>query len=328
MIEKKKYFKFHSSCVPVKGQKRGVIYDLQRGTFYFVPNSIIDILVENSKNKIESLFLKYPTQEELVEKYLKYLIENELIFLVNDLNHFPEIETNFDRPFLLDILFIELDSLSKSKIKVLEKINELGCTQLIIITYKIVNIDIIKKVIDLLSKSKIQVINLITKYNNEICSEILEIHNKSPRLRETIFFESPQDINDNYIKFTKKNLKNVLTKRITNINDLIINQDAYFESLKYNLFFNRKIYITNSGEIKHYFNDTGLYGNIKYDEIQKVVNSDNFQNLWNIRKVEVEECKNCEFRYLCPDNRIPIRENNIFLHQTSCSYDPKEAKWN
>lgn len=327
MIDRKKYFKFYSSCIPVKGDKRGVIYDLQRGSLYFVPNSIIDLFVDNSKNTIEYLFLKFPNQEGLVNKYLIYLIENELIFLTNDIDKFPNLSLKFERPFLLDIIFIELDSLSNSKKSLLEEVNTLGCTQVVIVTHQSIVIDTLKEVIDLLSESKIQIIDLITKYDSEIVTHILELHNISPRLRKTIFFDSLNNTNDNYIEFTSKNLNNILTKRIKDTNDLIINQDAYFESLKHNLFFNRKVYISDNGDIKHYFNENEFYGNIKNCTIQSIVSSNDFQNLWNITKENIEECKNCEFRYLCPDNRIPLIENNKYFHETLCKYNPKEAKW-
>jgi SPASM domain peptide maturase of grasp-with-spasm system len=327
MIDRKKYFKFHSSCIPVKGDKRGVIYDLQRGSLYFVPNSIIDLFVDNSKNTIEYLFLKFPNQEELVNKYLIYLIENELIFLTNDIDKFPNLSLKFERPFLLDIIFIELDSFSNSKKSLLEEVNTLGFTQVVIVTHQSIVIDTLKEVIDLLSESKIQIIDLITKYDSEIVTHILELHNMSPRLRKTIFFDSLNNTNDNYIEFTSKNLNNILTKRVKDTNDLIINQDAYFESLKHNLFFNRKVYISDNGDIKHYFNENEFYGNIKNCTIQSIVNSNDFQNLWNITKEDIEECKNCEFRYLCPDNRIPLIINNKYFHETLCKYNPKEAKW-
>lgn len=327
MIDRKKYFKFHSSCIPVKGDKRGVIYDLQKGSLYFVPNSIIDLFVDNSKNTIEYLFLKFPNQEGLVNKYLIYLIENELIFLTSDIDKFPNLSLKFERPFLLDIIFIELDSLSNSKKSLLEEVNTLGCTQVVIVTHQSIVIDTLKEVIDLLSESKIQIIDLITKYDSEIVTHILELHNISPRLRKTIFFDSLNNTNDNYIEFTSKNLNNILTKRIKDTNDLIINQDAYFESLKHNLFFNRKVYISDNGDIKHYFNENEFYGNIKNCTIQSIVNSNDFQNLWNITKEDIEECKNCEFRYLCPDNRIPLIINNKYFHETLCKYNPKEAKW-
>lgn len=39
-------------------------------------------------------------------------------------------------------------------------------------------------------------------------------------------------------------------------------------------------------------------------------------------------CKDCEFRYMCPDNRIPLKkDNNTYYHDNSCNYDPYSNIW-
>ena len=122
MIAKDVYCKFYNACVPVKGSKRGVIYDLQRGYFYFIPNSVIDMLLKNKNNKLSTLYAQYKNQKELVDKYLNFLIDNEIIFLTEEPFRFPSLDLNFRPPFLLDILFIEIDTLSQNKIDLLKKL--------------------------------------------------------------------------------------------------------------------------------------------------------------------------------------------------------------
>lgn len=39
------------------------------------------------------------------------------------------------------------------------------------------------------------------------------------------------------------------------------------------------------------------------------------------------QIKECEFRYACPDNRIPEKMNEIFIHKTKCNYDPLSVEW-
>lgn len=60
----------------------------------------------------------------------------------------------------------------------------------------------------------------------------------------------------------------------------------------------------------------------------KIISLPKCSNLWNITKDQIEVCKNCEFRYICPDNRIPLkRKENDYYHQTDCNYDPYKNKW-
>ena len=59
-----------------------------------------------------------------------------------------------------------------------------------------------------------------------------------------------------------------------------------------------------------------------------IINQPNFKELWNIRKEHTLICKDCEFRRLCVDNRIPHKINNRWTHSTECEYNPYISKWN
>jgi len=331
MIDKNKYFKFYASCIPVQGINRGVIYDLQRGSFYFVPNSIINVLNENENEKLINLYNKYSSQEKLIDKYLDYLIENELIFLTNEPSHFIQLNTGFKSPFLIDTLILEIDTVQSSIINLLENIDLLGCINLVLIVKEVHNHKNIEFIIDACKFSKIEIINVLAKYNDAISNELLAIRYENLRLRYVTLFEADkgEKLNDEFITKTTLNLKNLLTKRIYGYGDFTLNIKAYTESLNYNLFFNRKIYIDSEGNIKHYFTENVSYGNIKKDKIRDVILSDNFQELWKINKDKVEICCECEFRYICPDNRIPngINKDNQYVNNSICNYDPKTNQW-
>lgn len=331
MIDKNKYFKFYASCIPVQGINRGAIYDLQRGSIYFIPSSIINVLNENANEKLINLYNNYRSQEKLVDKYLNYLIKNELIFLTNEPSHFIQLDTDFKKPFLLDTIILEIDTIKSSLIDLMENIDSLGCINLVLIVKEVKNLKNIKLIIDSCKFSKIEIINVLAKYNDSILNELLEIGNENLRLRHITLFEANNDekLFDGSITITTLNLENLLTRRIFSCDDFTLNLNAYLESLNYNLFFNRKIYIDSEGNIKHYFTENVSYGNIEDDKIKDVILSDNFQKLWKITKDNIETCSECEFRYVCPDNRIPsgINLNNQYINNLTCNYDPKTNQW-
>lgn len=64
-------------------------------------------------------------------------------------------------------------------------------------------------------------------------------------------------------------------------------------------------------------------------ELKGIVKSLGFQELWKIRKDDIEICKVCEFRYMCIDGRIPKRgeRDRFWRHSSSCNYDPLMGKW-
>ncbi|QHI35357.1 hypothetical protein IMCC3317_07030 [Kordia antarctica] len=333
MIDKNKYFKLHNSCVPVKGLKRGVIYDLQKGSFFFLPNSIIELLTSNETNKLATIYAAYESQTLLLDKYFNYLLESELIHLTEDLNKFPTTSTKFESPFILDILFLEIDSLENSKITLLQNINSLGCSQIVFLTKNILDLSILEKVVTLLEQSKIQNITLITKHEEKNIAPILNLHYKFPRFRKTIFFESSKKEQSEVIqfKFEEGSLDAILTKRISSVHDFVLNQKAYRESLKRNLFFNRKAYVDNKGNIKNYYNSKNVFGTIEKDDIKSVISSKSFRKIWKVTKDKIKICQSCEFRYVCPDNRIPETKsklkNELYEHTSICNYDPQTTEW-
>ena len=78
-----------------------------------------------------------------------------------------------------------------------------------------------------------------------------------------------------------------------------------------------------------YFNSKkeNLFSN---ENLKKIINQKDFLKIWKLKKDNISVCKECEFRYICPDNRVPIlnKRSNTYAHKTKCNYDPKTTKWN
>lgn len=71
--------------------------------------------------------------------------------------------------------------------------------------------------------------------------------------------------------------------------------------------------------------------NLKKNSIKNILELDEFQKLWNASKDQVEVCRDCEFRYICPDGRVPNKESNTdgyYTNKLKCNYDPYQNKWN
>ncbi|WP_340077268.1 grasp-with-spasm system SPASM domain peptide maturase [Leptobacterium sp. I13] len=329
--DKNKYIRFYDSCIPVKGVQRGVIYDLQRDNLYFIPNSVIEMLTGNVNNKISSIYREYSSQESLIDKYLNYLFENELIFFTETPDSFPEISTNYIKPFFIDILFLEIDTFSLIKREVLENIDSIGAIQIVLLTHRKIDTKIMKSILEIIKNSKIQIISLVTKYDEKVVAESIQLQSVFPRLREMTFYEALENEPPNEsIKYSLEDINQLMTKRISKMTDFILNLGGYLESLNYNLFYNRKVYIDDKGNIKHYFGEAKTYGNIEQDSIIDIITTDEYKELWKITKNQIDECKQCEFRYICPDNRTPIKksgEKNSYFHETNCNYNPRTATW-
>jgi len=325
--ENQNHFKLYASCVPVKGVNRGAIFDLQRGNIHFVPNILLELLDKFSDRQ---LFEEYAEQKKMLYKYFNYLYEQDLIFCTNTPLNFPSIsKNNYFSPNYLDFLSVEINTIQPYKIALFERIDNLGVRELVLIQNNF-NIDNIKEMLKLCEESKITGIVIITPYLESLKDEeISKIFNRNLRVLQWIFYGTSQikELNSKIV-FSKKTLANILCKRISSVNDFVVNTSAYIEALSYNLYFNKRAYITDNGFVKHTIDDSFTYGNIEKEEFKKIILSKKFQELWCITKNEIKICKNCEFRFVCPDNRIPVKENKKeYTQQTSCCYNPKTNMW-
>ena len=327
-----KYFKFYASCIPIKGFKRGVICDFRRGSIFYIPNSILEILEEYSTKVITELFNDYESQSVILKKYFDFLIENELIFYTDDLDNFPEINKRFIKPFEINIVLLEIDNFDSTKLNLFEtqQISQIGCSELVLISHKN-SIISLEKIMLMLDKSKIKTVTYFVDYKHFFEQKYTELSNAYLRLREIIVYNCPIDItmpNIKNVSFTNDSVETILTKKISNTDDFLLNINGFLESQEYNLFYNRRVFIDNDNNIKHSIEENEKYGMIKNQNLIEIISNNEFKKLWGISKNQIEVCKDCEYRYICPDNRIPIvKGKDLYYHLTDCNYNPYTNLW-
>lgn len=328
-LNNKKYFCLYACCIPVKGKLRGVIYDLQRGEIHLVPNILIDIL---TGSEIKTIFNSYKENSEALLKYFDYLYTNDLIFFTNtDVSVFaPLSEELIEIPGKIDLLSIEIDSASLSKKNLFKNIDLLGVSELMLIQSEKENVlKNIHQILDSLKNSIVNNIVIVVPDNIYSVKVLNSIKNDYLRVRRILIYNSDKSCEIDSIIYTTKDLKEMLCKRITSTDDFVINTKSYIEAKNRNLYFNRRVYIDDMGNIKHSYDDEKVYGNIKEDAIPAIIHSSEFQELSMVTKDKIEICRGCEFRYICQDNRIPEKiSNSKYRHTTLCNYNPKTASWN
>lgn len=102
----------------------------------------------------------------------------------------------------------------------------------------------------------------------------------------------------------------------------------YNESLKYNNCLHKKLSIDQFGNIKNCPSCEKVFGNIYSSKLAEVVHLSEFKELWNIDKSKIQECTQCEFRYICVDCRAFLPQNTNFNKPKKCNYDPFAAASN
>ncbi len=68
--------------------------------------------------------------------------------------------------------------------------------------------------------------------------------------------------------------------------------------------------------------------NLKEKSIKNIIDDYLISNFWKISKDYIENCKDCEYRYVCRDCRpVCMKEDNIFAKGNNCSYNPYKGIW-
>jgi SPASM domain peptide maturase of grasp-with-spasm system len=338
MNNHEKHLIFLPICVLVKGYERSVILDIQRAILDFVPNDVYVLFQKYNKWKISDILSNYINEEqEIVMEYIDFLTQNEYAILGtrHDAEYISVMPLDYNFCGKITNCICEYSEFTHNNIcQILNIIDKkLGCSALQIICDK--QITITELVVFIENFKNIAYLNhleIVLPYSPEYIAENLDkllcenqIINKL--ILYSAHFDKVKDLGHTFIIYSRENIQN---------NRCGIVDKSYFthnifhitEALHHNTCLNKKLFIDKNGNIKNCpFSET-IFGNILNDEVEKIITTLSFKKYWNIKKDEIEICKDCEFRYVCTDCRIFIKDrSNIYSQPEHCHYNPYIAKW-
>ena len=337
-MENKKFVLF-SNCIPVKGHKRSIIYDLQRYKYDFIPNTLYFILKKhNCKSTIDEVKAIYNNeQDKIIDEYFKFLLQNEYLFFTYETQLFPKLNLDWDFPAQISNAIIDVAKDSKHNYQaIFNELNNLGCQAIEIRFYDKISIKFLDSILTHTQQGRLRTIELIIKYYDGLAeTHLKQLCKKNKRINSISIYDTYNTNETKYIEeeqcilnYTTEVISNNLHCGQINHQNFMVNTELFTESKNYNSCLNRKISIDINGEIKNCPSMQKSYGNIKNTTLSKALNKEGFKDVWNIKKDQIEICKDCEFRYMCTDCRVFIKdENNILRKPAKCSYNPYTATW-
>jgi len=339
----KEVYKFHNLVRLVRGVKSSVILDLHRINWYRIPNSMHDFIVQNEFQNINKCIQSILIKEDkaVVKEYYQFLKAHELIFELqkNELKFFPVVTPIYDVPELITNILIHFGKTSLESIRIVfGEIEKMGCKHYQIKLDFLVKKEHLKIIESIFYKTDVLSVNILIKELDTIIKEndLKEFTEDFGRIKSLFIYNSKKsklirsntDMNNIvYLKSSINRVKNCVSR-----DDFVINPLSYSESLEFNLYFNRKLYIGENGEIKNAPECEETFGNINdlknVDELKQIIATPEFQKYWYIHKELCDVCKDCEFRHMCVDSRLPSqREDKSWYHKTECNYNPYICKW-
>lgn len=312
----------------VKGYLRGVIYDLPRGEFKFVSNELIDFVHEYNHASISLI-------NEDQERFLNFLLENEyaIVTTKNLSCGFIDLNTKWDYPATISNIHIELDQVNDSLSGIIQKLEVLNCK---VFTFEIISDSTpsdVNKLIRIIENSEIRLVSLIF-HHLRFKNEVILSSNKIETLTILNRIESLNIENENNsypiieVPFDVKTFFENQQKRPESFN---VNISLFTESIGFNTYYNRKLIISASGSLKNSRYGMKSFGNIyelNSEQILEVLKQSNFSEISLSKKDNIEVCQCCEFRYMCVDDRVPVKiADELWRHESECDYNPFICKW-
>jgi SPASM domain peptide maturase of grasp-with-spasm system len=316
-------FKWCEQIKITEGYLRSCIYDLNRSEYELVLKKcqyLVDQIERKNTKLIDSFFSKSDME------WVNFFLEKEYILSIpeNLFDNFTCLGLDFEQPnYINNSVVYSTNNLDV----IIPYIDQLGCKHLhIVCETESELIIMMRRYFITTNFHSLEVSLLLFENNNE---ELLKICHEFPIISK--IFVANENVKT---RNTGGYFGNILRfKNKTDFTPTFVPRiETYLESQKHNLYFNKKLFIDKNGDIKNAKEVKSKSGNIKavnlFDKLLSLVESKRFQKYWFSHKGITDVCKDCEFRHMCVDNRLPIeRSENDWFHKTECNYNPYIAKW-
>lgn len=340
LINKSKnhYFYLHKWCILTKGHVRSTITDFSRERIKLIPNDLYDLIIKYNGNKVSKLLTDASNDEDrtVISEYFNFLYNEEFIVLLeNEEKEFNiEINMEFDFPQIVNNGIIDYDNNSTYSIRnAIRQLNQLGCQSLHIRLYDTINIIWLDETLTSIKNTTIRDVSLFVKYVddnfvNEIKNLIIE---KFMRISQVIIHHYPinkekETIENKHFIYSSVPIDSCNYCGVINPIFFDINKITYLTGQNHNTCLYKKITIDVEGDIKNCPSMKKAFGNIKKTSLSEALMTEEFSKLWNIKKADINICKDCEFRLVCTDCRAYVG-NDIYAKPKKCDYDPYTATW-
>lgn len=334
-----KLLKLFSDCIPVRGYSKSIICDITRGDIIEIPNSLFEFIEAfqgKDKNYIINQYSN-PEDLEVINQYIDTLEKLEVIFWCNPLefDSFPNINTKWSLPQELQCAIIDFNP-NIININSIKELDKLGVEhyQFRILDMSNIDFDLFDSFLEnfIVFFYRLKTFEIITNYNKEL-EELLikKITKYLVFLREITFYNAPLNktelVSEIHFNYLNKNFNESENRSNIIKNRFFSNIDFYCESQKFNTYYNKKIFIDFKGNIKNCLNSSFSFGSL--NKLNEIIFNKNFTSLWLASKDKIKDCKLCEYRYVCFDDR-PLKfdeKEKLYYSDIICNYDPVEGKW-
>jgi SPASM domain peptide maturase of grasp-with-spasm system len=329
------YFSILPSSIITIGAKKSCIVDIEKSIFCQIPNSMAKFFIENKSFKIENIISSLSIEDrDVFLEYVNFLVINKFGIKTNfetRFKYFTEFD-KYDSPFIFENIIIDANS-QNDLINVLTSIS--GKQLYNSIQFRMFfrpDYDFLLFLINYLDKGDFLKVELILNYNFNITTNSYKhiLNEYSTIISKIIVMGATQNKKEegNRLIFLKEELVDAQHCGKVSKDLFMTNIESYLQSCTGNSCLHRKLSIDSKGYVKNCPSMKNSYGHISEISLTTIINKPGFKDLWDIKKEDVDVCKDCEFRRICTDCRAMIKDpDNIYSQPSNCEYNPYIAKW-
>lgn len=321
-------------CIPIRGYGRSVVYDLLRCDYVFIPNVLCDILLKYNGFPYGYLKGIYAEDLSVLNEYMDLLIERELVFYSKCENLFVPITITRETASLINDIVIDNSFCFKHDYeKLSSEVDSLGCHSMVLRFYDFYALDYIKSVLSFFRETVLRDIVVLIQYSKEYSlEELKKLVDSENRISKLIVVSSVRNRSYKYketlITFVSYEFDEDACCGKVDMNRFSVNMNMFLDSKLYNNCLYKKISVDKFGMIKNCPSSVLSYGHYKDRALIDAVSDIDFKKMWYIKKDDVQECMYCEFRYMCQDCRIFLKDaNNLYSKPLKCNYNIYKCRW-
>lgn len=313
-------FFLSTDCKIIAGENGACIYDLRRQNYVTLDVEYANFLLDNNFESVKNL-------DELDKSFVNFLKNNEYIVIIpaEFKSNFPPLSNDFHTNSHLTGCIIEQPNIDQIG-KIIDKIYiESLCENYTVHITEAVKSNSILRFLDLTSFYRIPSIDLV--FHNSL----INFNDGKEILMENVFVNSISCYNSDYDFFEiirgellmscKSAFKDTFSISSKNF---FVNIPFFTESLQFNTYFNRKIFVDSDGNIYPHKGSSLNKGHYSSVNVNDLINDKEFTKLWTVNKDKISQCCNCKYRYMCYDYRIPkFDREEGWVYNDSCEFYSK-----
>lgn len=334
---KEPVFRLFACCLPVRGIVRSTICDLQRGEIHFIPNALYEILTRHRDATLQQLRdVVDPEGHAILDEYFAFLEEKELGIWTSEPESFPDLNLYWDVPSIITNAVIDVDERSSHDwAALIGQLHDLGCQALQVRVFCDWPLAALDAALEETLQGSLRGIDLLLKWTPEHDPERLrEFIRKHRRVQQVTVHSAPENqihkpfVENATLVYASQVIASAAHCGQVRPGYFTIGTGFFLEALHFNSCLNRKVAVDAAGEIRNCPSMPASFGNARTTDLRAAVMDEQFRALWEVNKDQVEVCRDCEFRYVCPDCRAWVRvSDEKFAKPSKCGYDPYTGTW-